>query len=268
MSGIIPAFTGSVPENYERYLGPYLFEPYAKDLLARVSPNAVGSVLETACGTGRVTGQLRKALSSEVRLIATDLNADMITIAKKIITDENIEWLTADAQSLPFDDNSFDLLVCQFGLMFVPDKAKALSEAFRVLRPGGRIILNTWDKLEENPAFYTADQIVQKYFPKDPPMFFHIPFSMHDEKELQLLFANAGFRNIRTDLVAKKGTTPSAADTATGILEGTPIYPAIQERDPTLLPKIRKDLETQLTKHFGDTPMVSPLQAWIVTAEK
>lgn len=268
MSVTTTAFTGSVPENYDRYLVPYIFEPYAKDLLARTDHAGVSHVLETACGTGSVTALLRNTLPPEVRLVATDLNGDMITIGKKILADKGIEWMVADAQALPFENDSFDLLVCQFGLMFIPDKATALKEAYRVVRLGGRIVFNTWDKLENNPAFYVADQVVKKYFPKEPPSFFHIPFSMYDEKELQSLFEKAGFRDIRIELVKKEGTSPSSAATATGMLEGTPMYPTIQQRGPELLPRIKKDLEEQLASRFGDAPMISSLQAWVVTAEK
>lgn len=176
MSNKPPAFVGSVPEKYERYLGPYLFEPYAKDLVARIRHADVRTALEIACGTGRVTSHLRKVLLPGARLAATDLNADMIAIARQAVPAKDIEWAVADVLELPFEDGHFDLVVCQFGLMFVPDKARALSEMYRVLKPGGQILLNTWDKLENNPAFFLADQIVSKYFPAEPPLFFHVPF--------------------------------------------------------------------------------------------
>jgi len=263
-----PAFVGSIPEIYERFLGPYLFEPFATDLVTRIDPAGIESVLEIACGTGRVTRHLRERLKESARLVATDLNPDMIAIAKKIMPDLRIEWEQADAQALAFDDNYFDQLVCQFGLMFVPDKAMALAEAYRVLKPGGSLLLNTWHRLENNPAFYIADQIVSEYFPTDPPLFFHIPFSMPEPRELTSLVENAGFSNCRIHLVKKEGISTSAADTAMGMLEGTPLYMTIIERNPALLPLMKKDLESQLAKRFGAAPMISPMQAWVVEAEK
>jgi ubiquinone/menaquinone biosynthesis C-methylase UbiE len=268
MSNKPPAFVGSVPEKYERYLGPYVFEPYAEDLAGRISHTDVKTVLEIACGTGRVTSHLRKALSPDVRLVATDLNADMIAIAKKTVADQRVEWAVADALELPFDSGSYDLVVCQFGLMFVPDKGRALSEMCRVLKVGGRILLNTWNRMENSPAFFLADQIVSKYFPEEPPMFFHVPFSLHDEKELALLFGRAGFRDCSISPVKKMVRSDSAADAAIGIMEGTPIYPTINNRNPELLPVIRKELEIVLGERFGVEPMITPMQAWVVDGRR
>lgn len=295
MSNPSTAYAGSIPENYEKFLGPYIFEPYAADLAERVmsavgaakvleevppagaagaeqaagvGPARIKTVLETACGTGRVTGHLRSGLPGDVHLLATDLNPDMLAIAKKINPDPSIEWRVADAQALPFEDNYFDLVVCQFGLMLVPDKARALAEAYRVLRPGGQIFLNTWDRLANNPAFFLADQLVSGYFPSEPPLFFHIPFSMYDKNELISLLRGAGFQDSRISLVKKDGTSASAADTARGMLDGTPMFTVINQRDPELLPVIRKDLERALGKEFGTAPMNSPMQAWVVEARK
>lgn len=268
MSNKPPAFTGSVPEKYDRYLGQYIFEPYAKGLAGRVRQSGVTTVLEIACGTGRVTSHLRKALLPGARLVATDLNADMIAIARKMVPDQGIEWVVADALELPFEDGCFDVVVCQFGLMFVPDKARAMDEMYRVLKPGGQILLSTWDKLEHNPAFFLADQIVSKYFPEEPPLFFHVPYSMHDEKELASLFERAGFRDHRISLVKDMGRSDSAADAATGMLEGTPIYSTINKRDPSILPVIKKELEEELGKRFGKAPMNSAMQAWVVEGVK
>lgn len=263
-----PAFTGSVPEKYERYLGPCVFEPYAIDLVARIRTGGIKAVLETACGTGRVTGHLRTAMPPDARLVATDFNADMITIARQMVRDQDIEWQTADAQVLPFDDNHFDIVVCQFGLMFMPDKVRALAEARRVLKPGGLLLLNTWDKLANNPAFYIADQIVSRYFPADPPLFFHLPFSLHDERQLASWIKEAGFGHCSISLVKKDCQSATAAGIATGILEGTPMYAAINERNAGLLPAMKKDLEAALAKQFGDAPMICPQQAWVIEAKK
>ena len=131
------AFAGTIPANYERYLGPFLFEPYALDLVARLQDKKYPDILEIACGTGRVTKHLAKSVKHDV-LTATDLNPDMINIAKEIIRDNTIKWMPADAMQLPFQDGSFDLVVIQFGIMFFPDREKGLQEAYRVLKPGGK----------------------------------------------------------------------------------------------------------------------------------
>ena len=267
MSKIPPPFAGSIPEKYDRFLGPYIFEPYARELAARAVTDNPQSILETACGTGRVTHHLRTTFP-HARLTATDLNADMLAIARQQVADVSIQWQTADAQALPFGDHSFDLVISQFGLMFIPDKPAALSEAFRVLRPGGRILFNTWDKLENNPAFYIADKVVARYFPVDPPRFFHLPFSLYDPLQLEAWMKDAGFKNIRITHVKEKGHSPSAGDTATGMLEGSPMYTSLNELAPGMLPAIKEDLTSALAKEFGNAPMVSPLQAWVAEAEK
>lgn len=268
MADTARAFAGSIPEKYERFMGPWIFEPFALDLVAHIHTPGIKTVLETACGTGRVTGHLRTALPPDARLVATDLNADMFAIARQIIPDQDIEWQTADAQALPFEDSYFDMVVCQFGLMFMPDKAKALAEACRVLKPGGRLLMSTWDKLENNPAFDIANQIVARYFPADPPLFFHVPFSLHDERQLASWVKEAGFGHCSISRVKKDCRGAGAADIAAGMLEGTPVYTAINERDASLLPAIKKDLAAELARQFGDAPMVSPMQAWIIEAGK
>lgn len=261
------AFSGSVPENYERYLGPYFFEPYAREVATRIHGKPA-QVLEIAAGTGRVTAHLRQTIPASARLVATDLNPDMITIAKRLVPSDQIEWQTANAQELPFGDECFDLVVCQFGLMFVPDKPKALSEAFRVLKPGGQFLLSTWDRQEYNRATYVAEQVVHRHFPSDPPMFFRVPFSLHDPDQLLSLLETAGFNNIQIDNVSLPGVSASAHDAATGMIEGSPMYGAIQQRDAELIPLIKEELVAALSGEFGEAPMTSPQRAWLISAEK
>lgn len=262
----IAAFSGSIPLNYERYLGPFLFEPYALDLVSRLQDKKYNDILEIACGTGRVTKHLAISVKHDT-ITATDLNPDMIAIAKERVADKKIKWMAADAMELPFDDNSFDLVVLQFGIMFFHDRSKGLSEAYRVLRPGGRLIFNTWDKTENVPAIYDGRKVIESYFEGDPPKFYSIPFSMYDEKELKELPTNAGFKNVRVSLVKKEGYSPSSADLSRGIVEGNPIYFAIAERDPSLVDKIRNHVKKALTEKYGESVRV-PLQAWIIEGIK
>ncbi|MGI8597805.1 MAG: class I SAM-dependent methyltransferase [Chitinophagaceae bacterium] len=143
-------FSGSVPQNYDTYLGPILFEPYAKDLVKRIKEKEAHKVLELACGTGRVTHHLLNTLPAHVQVIATDLNADMMSVAKSRIIDERVIWQEVDAQDLPYNEKEFDLIVCQFGVMFFEEKLRAFKEANRVLKEGGDFLFNTWDKVENN----------------------------------------------------------------------------------------------------------------------
>ena len=261
------AFAGTIPANYERYLGPFLFEPYALDLVSRLQDKKYPDILEIACGTGRVTAHLAKSVKHDT-LTATDLNVDMINVAKGIIHDKTIKWMPADAMELPFDDESFDLVVIQFGVMFFPDKEKGLKEAYRVLRSGGKLVFNTWNRVETVPAIHEGRQIIESYFGDDPPIFYSVPFSMFDEKELIALTTGAGFQNVKTELVKKEGIGSSAADLSKGIVEGNPVYLAICERIPSMINTIKEHVQKAVAEKFGERPVKSPLQAWVVEGNK
>ena len=262
------ATAGSVPENYDRYLGPLLFEPYAEDIANKIRGKKYKNVLELACGTGRVTRHLRRVLPPDTKLVATDSHADMLKVASESMPNENINWQTADAQELMFADESFDLVICQFGLMFVTDKMKAMSEAFRVLKRGGIFIFNTWDKIENNEVIYLGNQIICSYFPEKPPSFYRVPFSLCQPDQLETWLVAAGFRNIKVEGVEKEGTSPSAKEAAIGMVEGNPIYGLIIEKDPKLVVVIRTAVEQKIAAAFGSHPLKSPLKAWVVEATK
>lgn len=185
------AFVGSVPENYERYLGPLLFEPYADNLVARLPKQK--SVLETACGTGIVTQRLAAPLPEGATLIATDLNEGMLAFARqKLGAETRVNWEVADARNLPFDREMFDSVVCQFGMIFVPEKNVAIAEAHRVLKPGGKFFFNVWDSLSRNDLTRVAHEAILSFFPDEPPRFFEIPFGFYDGEEIRRLLQAAG----------------------------------------------------------------------------
>ena len=141
-------FSGSIPKLYDKYLVPLIFEPYATDLVNRLRGKGLARVLEIAAGTGVVTRALASALPESATIVATDLNQAMLDQGAAVGTKRPVEWRQADAMQLPFEDATFDAVVCQFGVMFFPDKPKAFAEARRVLRPGGVFIFNVWDRIE------------------------------------------------------------------------------------------------------------------------
>ncbi|PWT99462.1 MAG: ubiquinone biosynthesis protein UbiE [Bacteroidetes bacterium] len=261
------AFGGSVPQIYDECLGPFLFEPYALDLIGRIPSKKIDSVLEIACGTGRVTKHLRNYFPSKVKITALDLNADMIAIAQRRVAGK-VEWKVADAQSLPFESEEFELVVCQFGLMFMPDKIKALQEAYRVLKPGGCFLLNTWDKIENNMAPYLAQKIINSFFDNDAPTFYSVPFSMHDMQELGLMLEKSKFKNSEIIMVAKEGISESANNVAKGYIEGNPIIISFNEKNPKLAPAIISRLTEEFELTLGNHPMKSNLQAWVAKTWK
>ena len=191
------SFTGTVPATYDQNLGPMFFEPYARDLADRLTIPRGGSVLEIAAGTGIVTKHLRGRLPSDARLVVTDLNDAMLEIARgKLAADDRLEWRTADAGVLPFAEATFDVAVCQFGLMFFPDKRAALGEMHRVLKPSGTWLFNVWGSLADNPIASLAHEVIASFFPTDPPQFYTIPFGLHDEQQLRQMLEDAGFSNV------------------------------------------------------------------------
>jgi len=264
--GKTTAFTGAIPANYENYLGPFLFEPYADDLVSRLQHKKYNDILEIACGTGRVTAHLARSVQFDT-LVATDLNPDMLDMAKEKVKSDKIKWMQANAMDLPFADRYFDLVVIQFGIMFFPDKQKGLKEAYRVLRPAGKLIFNTWDKPEAVPAIYKARKIIESFLGDDLPVFYDIPYSMHDKNELKSLTELAGFKEIMVSLIKKEGVSSSATSLAKGIVEGNPIYLTIMEKDPSLIKIIEDQISKELATEFGEQ-VKSPLQAWLVEANK
>ncbi len=261
-------FSGSVPANYDRFMGPFLFEPYALDICSRIKTDGLTKVLETACGTGRVTKHLRETLPGAVEFIATDLNPGMIEIAKQVTNDKNTRFEPADAQELPYADNSFELVVCQFGFMFVPDKPKAFAEAYRVLKPGGCLLFNTWDKIENNLILSIAKNITDDFFSDNPPSFFKVPFSMHDTDELSRLVSDAGFSSHKISLVTCKGVSETAMAATKGMITGSPIYKEIIDKDPNAIEEILIRTEAAIVKLCGDHPATCDLNAFVTEAWK
>lgn len=264
------AFVGDIPANYDRYLGPLLFHDFADDLAGRLSIKPGMRVLETACGTGIVTRRLLDRMRGHGTVVATDLNEAMIAHGRSHISadPELLEWQTADATKLPFPDCSFDAVVCQFGLMFFLDKAAGIGEAFRVLRPGGRFLFSVWDAIARNPVTRIAHETVATFFPADPPTFYTVPFSLHEPEPVRALLEQAGFGQISWTHLEMTGTSPSAADAATGLIEGNPILGAIMQRRPESLGEIKRAVAKNVEAELGDHPVRSPLRALVFTARQ
>lgn len=262
-------FAGSIPKLYETYLVPLIFEPFAADLLKRLSSRTPARVLEIAAGTGVVTRALASGLPESVSIVATDLNQAMLDHASSVGTKRAVEWRQADAMQLPFADASFDAVVCQFGVMFFPDKAKAFSEARRVLRPGGVFFFNVWDRITENEFADTIETALESVFPGDPPRFLsRTPYGYHDRSIIERELANGGFVTPpRIDTVAARSRAASAQLPAIAFCQGTPLKAEIEARDASGLDKATGIAAEAIAARFGRGEVDAKIQAHVVAVE-
>jgi len=259
-------FAGSIPENYDRLMGAAFFEPYARDAATRL-PREAKRVLELACGTGIVTRALRAAMPAPSVLTATDLSEGMVEYARAKLRDvPGITFRAADACALPFDAASFNAVVCQFGIMFVPDKAKAYREARRVLAPGGRLIFSVWDGFDANPVSRIAHEVVARLLPNDPPQFLRIPFGSNDGEAIQRDLRAAGFASVTMDRVSFELRAPAARDLAAGHATGTPLANALRERREVPLERLIDEIAQAIAAAHGDHPVIAPMRALVFTA--
>jgi SAM-dependent methyltransferase len=263
------AFTGSVPVIYESYLVPLIFEPYADDIVKRLAPRKPRRILEVAAGTGVVTRAMSAAWPG-VTIVATDLNPAMLDQAKAVGTKVGpggkVEWQPADAQQLPFPDASFDAVVCQFGVMFFPDKAKGYAEARRVLKPGGTYVFNVWDRIEANEFPDVITQALARHFPQDPPRFLpRTPHGYHDRAVIAREVAAAGFARHDIATVAVRCHASSPSQPAIAYCQGTPLRAEIEARGP--LQPATDAATAALAKRFGSGAIDGKLQAHVITAQ-
>ena len=265
MSSNDKAFSGSIPKVYETYLVPLIFEEYAQDLARRTAARAPGRVLEIAAGTGVGTRALAAQLPATTEIVATDLNPGMIEQAKAIGTARPVTWQQVDAMQVPFPDDSFDAVVIQFGVMFFPDKAKALGEVRRVLRRGGTLLFNVWDRLEVNEAADAVAAGVAGFFPDDPPRFLaRAPYGYFDHGAIARDVQAGGFAAPVIETMTARGRAKAARDAAVGYCQGSPLRAEIEARGS--LEQATDAGAKEVARRFGHGPIDTKIQAIIVTA--
>ncbi len=260
-------FVGAIPEFYDRYMVPLIFEPYARDIAGRVAAEGPRNVLETAAGSGVVTRALAPLLPAEARYTVTDLNPPMLDRARaQQPPDDRIDWRPADATDLPFAEDAFDAVVCQFGAMFFSDRSMGFAEARRVLRPGGLFAFNTWDRISENPFPHVVLQALAEVFPDDPPDFMErIPHGYHDTDRIAADMRTGGFDAADIDTVTVMARAASVDDVAIAFCQGTPMRNEIEARgaDPERVTELAR---ARLAARFGEGPVEAPIRAHVVTA--
>jgi ubiquinone/menaquinone biosynthesis C-methylase UbiE len=263
-------FAGSIPELYDTYLVPLIFEPYAAELAARLASIHLGQVLELAAGTGVATRAMAAALPASVAIVATDLNQPMLDYAAARGTARPVTWRQADALDLPFDDGSFDAVVCQFAVMFFPDKRRAYAEARRVLRPGGIFLFSAWDRIEQNEFPDVVTTALERVFPDDPPRFLaRTPHGYHDVERIKRDLAAAGFATApEIDTVAARSRAASPEIPAIAFCQGTPLRNEIEACDASRLAEATAVAAEAIARRFGRGPVDGKIQGHVVTVVK
>lgn len=259
-------FAGSIPKFYEEYLVPLIFAPYADDLAQRLRVPRGARILEVAAGTGVVTRRLAAALPPDVAIVATDLNQPMLDQAASIGTSRPVQWQQADALHLPFEAGQFDAVVCQFGAMFFPDKRQAYAEAHRVLKPGGVLLFNVWDRIEDNEFADVTTRAMALLFPSDPPRFLaRTPHGYNDPAAIRGELRDAGFSApVKVDTLAARSRAASARIVALAYCQGTPLRNEIEARDASRLAEATEAATRALEKDFGTAAVDGKIQAHII----
>jgi ubiquinone/menaquinone biosynthesis C-methylase UbiE len=268
MSESDKVFAGSIPEDYDRYMVPLIFENFAEDIAQRAAALSPSSVLETAAGTGVVTRALTPRLLPDASYIVTDLNQPMLDYAAaRQAADSRISWRKADAQALPFEDAAFDLVCCQFGVMFFPNRPSGYREAKRVLKPGGRFVFNVWDRIEENVFAYDVTNALAEVFPDDPPRFLaRTPHGYHDTTLIRRDLEQAGFSSVVIETRAAQSRASSPRHPAVAYCQGTPLRNEIEARDAGKLEAATDHAASAIASRHGNGEVAAKIQAHVIVA--
>ena len=268
MSETDRVFAGSIPEVYDTFLVPLIFEGYAADMATRVVAGQPRDVLETAAGSGAVTRALAPRLAADARYTVTDLNRQMLDrAAARQGPDHRVTWQTADALALPFADASFDVVCCQFGVMFFPDKLRGYREARRVLKPGGRFVFNVWDTIENNDFARRVTEAAGTVFPDDPPLFLaRTPHGYHDTGLIREQLVAAGFATVDIDTVEAESTAPDPRHPAIAYCQGTPLRTEIEARDASMLERVTERAAEAIAARHGSQAVSGRIRGHVVVA--
>ena len=266
MSDNAAEFIGDIPTHYDSGLGPNLFSDFGDRLTGAACDGAATRVIELAAGTGIVSRKLRNNLPQDCSLLITDLNAPMLEVAKRKFSDvENVEFATANAMDLAFEESEFDLMVCQFGVMFFPDKPASFREAARVLKPGGRYVFNVFSAMQENPYSQIAYAIPAQFFSGEPPSFYKVPFHYGNPEEVHADLQAAGWQDVKHQTIRLRKKIVNPRGFAEGLVYGNPLIHEIRSRGGVEPETVATAVLRALNVTFGPTDMTMPLEATMFT---
>ncbi|MGN6722441.1 MAG: class I SAM-dependent methyltransferase [Marmoricola sp.] len=254
------AFVGSIPAVYEQLLVPMVFAEPAQHLATAIVATDPKDILETAAGTGVLTRALVER--SDATITATDLNDPMLQEASRLCDSDRVHWKVADALDLAFPDGSFDVVACQFGVMFFPDRPRGYAEALRVLRPGGTFFFSAWNRIEANPAWQAIADTLIATAPEEPlDLFPRVPFGYYDPAVIRADLEKAGYDDIEvTTMGAVSHSTVDEA--ARAICQGTTMKAAIEAHSSMTVDRATEMAGRALRDEFGEGPIDAPI-SWL-----
>ena len=268
MSNTDKVFAGSIPEIYDTYLVPLIFKTFAADIAHKVARDRPGRVLETAAGSGVVTRALAPMLDASAQYFVTDLNQPMLDRARSQQDEDNrIIWHQANALELPFVDEEFDVVCCQFGVMFFPDRVAGYREAKRVIKPGGKFVFNVWDNIAENVFANDVTNALAEVFPDDPPLFMaRTPHGYSDVDLIRNELEQAGFSGVTIETRQELSRASSPRHPAIAYCQGTPLRNEIEARDAERLEVATDHAASLIARKHGEGEVAAKIQGHVIVA--
>jgi len=256
-------------ERYERELVPGMFASWAPILVDAVALQPGDRVLDVACGTGAVTRVVADRLAGTGRIVGLDINAAMLGVARGVIerAGSSAEWCEASALEMPLPDASFDVVVCQQGLQQFPDRAAALGECSRVLRPGGRLALAVWASIDRSPGFVALVAALERHVSAAAADNRRAPFALGEAAEVEGLVRGAGFEDVTSETHTGLAAFPSVSAFVAAQLAASPLATLGAITDETVAAVVA-DLEAVLVSYVGPTGLAFPMQSHLVAARR
>ncbi len=259
-------YGGTGPELYESYLVPAIFGPWAADLVELASPQRGERVLDVACGTGIVARLANQRVGPSGKVVGLDLNPGMLAIARSTSSTTNIDWREGNATAMPLEDATFNLVLCQQGLQFFPDKPNSLKEMRRVLVPSGRLALSVWTSMHESPGFALLLEALKRHIGPEAAAFMELPFSLGNQEELHGMITASGFRDINIHVMTKQLNFPSPNEFVRRYVAASPLASVVGKADNKSKEALLQDMNNLLSPYIDAHGLTFPIKTHFVVA--